>query len=336
MAGFGTIDADPRPPDLSVIIPVFNAEATLGHVVDDFLALDEDGIDCQVILVDDASTDGTARLVERLAAQDARVLALHHGENRGAGVARMTGWPEARGRYALFFDADDILHADVLARTLRRLEAQPQADTAMLAYRYERGRTNTGLEMSYQDTRIFRRLLVSGTPALGTPDEMADLLLVTNYPWNKVIRTAHFRAVGLRFGATKVNNDILGHWQMLLKARRILLCDEVICTHIVETHGANITNRFTDERLQMLDALEELYAQLEAQPALRQRHAARFWELAHRLFLWARERMEPGLVPRLDERWARLIGRIDLGDYAELRMGRAPALASALANHLLA
>lgn len=324
------------PCDLSVIVPVFNAAATLERVTGSVLALQADGLRCQVILVDDASGDDSAAIALRLAAAHPEVLALSHESNTGAGVARMTGWPHATGRYTLFFDADDILHGDVLRLTVERMEARPEVDTAMLAYRYERGRSNTGLEMSYGDTQVFRRLLRNGVPAIGTPEEMGALLSVTNYPWNKVIRTAHFRQVGLRFGATHVNNDIRGHWEMIVKARRVMLSDEVICTHLVDPEGPNITNRFGAERLQMLVALDDLYDMLERDPDLRRREAHRFWEVAHRLYQWARPRLEPEVMARFDADWRALIARIDLGDYADLRLRHAPDLADALANHLLA
>lgn len=323
------------PADLSVVIPVCNAESTLERVVGDALSVEAGGLSVQVILIDDASSDGSAALAARLSDRHRQVLALRHRQNRGAGVARMTGWPHVRGRYTLFFDADDILHVGALRRAVDLLEAHPQADTAMLAYRYERGQTNTGIEMSWQDTGVFRRLLADGAPAVAPPDRMADLLLVTNYPWNKVIRTAHFRAVGLRFGSTRVNNDIRGHWEMILKARQVLVTDEVICTHIVERDGINITNRFGPERLEMLDALADLHDWLQASPELRHAQAHRFWLLAHRLVCWARERLDPALLPVLEARWSALIERIDLADYAEMRLGRAPELANALANQLL-
>ncbi|MEQ8897036.1 MAG: glycosyltransferase family 2 protein [Roseovarius sp.] len=330
------MDGSEAPCDLSVIIPVYNAAATLERVVSDVLAVRGLGLRCQVVLVDDASTDNSGVLARRLAAEHAEVLFLQHEVNAGAGVARMTGWPHATGRYTLFFDADDILHGDVLGLTIERMEAHPQVDTAMLAYRYERGRANTGLEMSFEDTRVFRRLLRAGAPAIGTPGEMGALLMVTNYPWNKVIRTAHFRQAGLRFGTTYVNNDIRAHWEMIVKARRVMLSDEVICTHLVDPEGPNITNQFGAERLQMLAALGEVYDMLERDADLRRREAHRFWGVAQQLFCWARPRLEPGIVTRFDAAWRELIGRIDLGDYTDLRLRHDPDLADALANHLLA
>ena len=53
-------------------------------------------------------------------------------------------------------------------------------------------------------------------------DEVPQLLGFTNYPWNKVIRTDHYHRTGLRFGATQVHNDILGHWLTLVDADQVL------------------------------------------------------------------------------------------------------------------
>ena len=107
---------------------------------------------------------------------------------------------------------------------------------------------------------------------------------------------------------------------MIVKARRVMLSDEVICTHLVDPEGPNITNQFGAERLQMLEALGDVYDMLERDPDLRRREAHRFWKSAYRLYRWARPRLEPGIATRFDVRWRELIGRIDLGDYADLRL----------------
>ncbi len=78
-------------------------------------------------------------------------------------------------------------------------------------------------------------------------DEVPRLLGFSNYPWNKVVRTARYRRVGLTFGKTPVHNDILGHWQMLLGADSLVLVDDPLCTHVVTEDGKNLTNESSDD-----------------------------------------------------------------------------------------
>ncbi len=93
---------------LSIIIPAYNAEAYLPQCLDSILAQEHRG--CEVIVVDDGSTDGTAALLERY--PDVKVI---HQENRGMSTARNRGLDEAQGEYILFVDSDDLLTDGALA-----------------------------------------------------------------------------------------------------------------------------------------------------------------------------------------------------------------------------
>ncbi len=71
----------------------------------------------EVILVDDASTDGGGEIARELAAADARVRLVALAQNAGAGVARNAALPHARGEFVAFCDADDCFaHAGSLAK----------------------------------------------------------------------------------------------------------------------------------------------------------------------------------------------------------------------------
>ena len=59
--------------------------------------------------------------------------------------------------------------------------------------------------------------------------DVPRLLGFSNYPWNKVVRTDHYRHTGLRYGSTPVHNDILGHWLTLLDARQHPACSTNRC-----------------------------------------------------------------------------------------------------------
>ncbi len=96
------------PMKLSIIIPAYNAEAYLPQCLDSILAQERQG--CEVIVVDDGSTDGTAALLERY--PDVKVI---HQENHGMSTARNRGLDEARGEYILFVDSDDLLTDGALA-----------------------------------------------------------------------------------------------------------------------------------------------------------------------------------------------------------------------------
>ena len=99
---------------ISVVMPVYNAARWVGRAVAS--ALEQRGVGLEVICVDDGSTDGSAGILDGLAAADARVRVVHQ-ENAGQGAARNRGVERATGDYLYFMDADDELAGpDALAR----------------------------------------------------------------------------------------------------------------------------------------------------------------------------------------------------------------------------
>lgn len=93
-------------PYISVIIPVYNAEATLNKCVDSVLK--QHFTDFEVILVDDGSKDGSCQICEEFARKDSRVMVIHK-ENGGVSSARNRGLEISKGTWVTFVDSDDYL-----------------------------------------------------------------------------------------------------------------------------------------------------------------------------------------------------------------------------------
>ncbi len=91
-------------PKVSVIIPVYKAEAYLQRCVASVTAQTLKEI--EIILIEDGSPDASGEICDRLAAQDNRIHVLHK-QNEGAGMARNSGLELATGKYIGFVDADD-------------------------------------------------------------------------------------------------------------------------------------------------------------------------------------------------------------------------------------
>ena len=97
---------------ISVVIPTYNRRDKLPACIASVLAQTYRNI--EVIVVDDASTDGTERLFDR--DTDPRVHYVRYGDNRGACYARNLGAQQARGSILAFQDSDDCFHPDKLER----------------------------------------------------------------------------------------------------------------------------------------------------------------------------------------------------------------------------
>jgi glycosyltransferase involved in cell wall biosynthesis len=97
---------------ITVVVPAFRARLTVGSAVASALA--QDGVDVEVVVVDDGSDDGTGDVVDALAS-DPRVVATHR-RNGGPVAARNDGLRRAAGEFVLFLDADDELAPGALVR----------------------------------------------------------------------------------------------------------------------------------------------------------------------------------------------------------------------------
>jgi teichuronic acid biosynthesis glycosyltransferase TuaG len=111
-------------PLVSVIIPAYNAEKYLDETIKSILA--QTYSNWELIVVDDGSTDGTASLAKKYAAQDKRIAYLYQTNQRMAS-ARNTGIKHASGKYIAFLDADNLFLRNKLAVQVAHLETNPGA-----------------------------------------------------------------------------------------------------------------------------------------------------------------------------------------------------------------
>lgn len=124
-------------PSVSLVIPMYNEELNIEHAV----AASRDSLEkyagaWEIIIVDDASTDSSARIVERLAATEPRIVSLRHAKNRKLGGTLRTGFAAATKDLVFYMDADIPFDPDVLGRAMRAMEL---TDADMIAaYRHDR------------------------------------------------------------------------------------------------------------------------------------------------------------------------------------------------------
>jgi len=107
---------------ISIVICTFNRDYVLCETIKSFFACQDDGIDYELLLVDNNSTDGTKKFAQELAARDHRVRYLFE-PNQGLSHARNRGIRESRGESIVFVD-DDVFFSPnwltTLASTLKR------------------------------------------------------------------------------------------------------------------------------------------------------------------------------------------------------------------------
>ena len=169
-------------PEISVIVPVYNAEKHLDRCMDSILA--QTFRDYEVILVNDGSTDGSGDLCKKYAALDSRIIYIEK-ENGGAGSARNAGIEKARGKYLAFPDSDDRFDPSMYEE-LYKLAESGDYDVVFSGVDYYTqtdgepvySRTQNIEAVSFADRKICRENIMTFFPTT----------TIFDVPWNKLYK----------------------------------------------------------------------------------------------------------------------------------------------------
>ncbi|BAB50208.1 trifunctional glycosyltransferase/class I SAM-dependent methyltransferase/polysaccharide deacetylase [Mesorhizobium japonicum] len=186
-------------PLVSIVVPAHNAEATLARALD--CLLDQEIVDWEAVIVDDASTDRTPAIIAGYVEHDARFRTLRSSTSSAAG-ARNSGISTARGHWLMFLDADDWVDASFLAKMLAALKAAPDAVAAYCGSRRvmpdgELTPSSISTEVAIQPFETFARQCAIRTHALLVDREAIvglggfDVSLRTCENWDLWQRLAH-------------------------------------------------------------------------------------------------------------------------------------------------
>jgi glycosyltransferase involved in cell wall biosynthesis len=162
-------------PLVSIIVAAHRAARTIERALASLLGQTYPHV--EVVVVDDASDDDTAAIVEAVAAREPRVTLLRTGSQRGPAAARNLGLARARGAYLTFQDADDVSHPERIERQLAALIGRPEAVMCVCNYRRE---TPDGRRVTINGKRFARgaiTMLVAREPVLSRLGYMLDIPL---------------------------------------------------------------------------------------------------------------------------------------------------------------
>ena len=187
---------------VSVIVPVYNADATLRRALDSVLAQTHARL--EVLVVDDCSRDASWSTMRDYARADARVRPLRLARNSGVAAARNAGLDAAAGRYIAFLDSDDWWHP----RKLELQLATMRDSGARVCY--------TGFERVGEDGRVLSRV---EPPAMVTYPDMLKSNHIGNLTgmYERDLGAARFLAVG--------HEDYVFWLEMVRRAGRAVRAD---------------------------------------------------------------------------------------------------------------
>lgn len=231
---------------ISVVIPVYNAQAFLCRCVESVLAQTDS--DWELVLINDGSKDGSAELCNALAARDSRIKAYHQ-PNAGAAAARNHGAELARGEYLAFVDADDYLSPDYLSY-LRHLLTLGSARISCCGNVWTTN-PSEAFECTAEETVQIMDARQAGMSVIG------PLGLQMLVPWGKLI--PRDLMLSYPFPNGRKAEDEAALYKILYKAGGVIIGSRV-CYAYFQNSGSLMHNVDEKQRLDMLLTLRERVA----------------------------------------------------------------------------
>ena len=235
-------------PLISVIVPVYNAEAFLDQCLESIVAQTYRHL--EIIVVDDGSTDGSETMCDRWAERDERIRVIHQ-PNGGHSAARNTALDAMTGELVMMVDSDDVVHPE-FAATLLDVMQQYDADIAVGDY-----------IAFYGDEPNLPSRQVTADIKLYFQEEAIQAVFYqqgfTHSPWGRLFRASLFE--GIRFPLGIIYEDLAIIYPLLKKCQRVATIDDTLYGY--RQHESNSMRVFSPRRAAVLDVCENLERQMQ-------------------------------------------------------------------------
>lgn len=256
-------------PLISVIVPVYRAEAFLARCVDSLLAQTYTRLD--IILVEDGSPDSCGALCDSYAAEESRIRVIHQA-NAGPSAARNRGIEAAEGDYLCFVDADDYVGQDYIRHFVGGLD-----DEVDMVFQGMCAINGDTICPKIPHAKRYRQGAVT--------EAIADInaFAMFGYVWNKLFRKSVITENGLRFRQDiNLSEDRIFALEYLRYARQIQVVDAAAYFYTPYAEGLTMRRRSYTELKKAADAnWEAAEVLLQLYPSARfQRDTKRMYVMA--------------------------------------------------------
>lgn len=222
---------------LSIIVPVYNAEKWLHRCVDSLLNQDLLREEYEIILVDDGSKDASPQICDEYAAAYSGLVCVIHQPNGGVSMARNAGLDAAVGEYVMFVDSDDFIEPNCLHKIV---EQAFSSDAEILFY--------------YNKITIGQDETIVNSMPFGINNEhicSGEYFILNNGNTGSIWRSLYLRKLieklNLRFYPNITSEDVLFVFQIMPFVERVAFCDAVVYNYIYD--GESLTRTKTEEKI---------------------------------------------------------------------------------------
>jgi glycosyltransferase involved in cell wall biosynthesis len=244
-----------REPKVSVIVPIYNSERFLKKCIESILMQSYKNL--EIILVNDGSTDLSARIIDEYAIEDNRIIAIHKS-NGGIGTAYQAAFDIMSGEYISFIDSDDYVHLDMY-KTLIDKVLETDADIIQFGMQY------VDMNYNYLRTRGY-----SNNELVGNDKILMDYLVNINSGKQGPHLTLRFAKQRLFEGCSFLSQsqgmDEITTLKILKRANKLVFIEDVFyyCLERPNSVGRMPINskKFTEQTLvykELISLLDEDY-----------------------------------------------------------------------------
>lgn len=242
--------------DVSIVLPVYNAEAYIENCLDMITGQTLKNI--EIICVDDGSVDASYNIMEKYAAGDPRIKLIRE-ENGGGGAARNRGMREAAGKYILFLDCDDFYEPDMVEKAYTKAESD---SAEIVVYKSDQYNMDTG-EYVYEPWAMIEWALPPYEPFSYRQISTNIFKAFVGWAWDKLYLREFVERNNLKFQEQRTTNDALFVFSALVMARRISTVREILIHRRVDTRDSlsKTREKSWDNFYRMLIALRDVLRQ---------------------------------------------------------------------------
>ena len=229
---------------ISIVVPVYKVRDYLPGCLDSILA--NDTSDCEIILVDDGSPDGSGAICDRYAQAHPDLIRVIHQANGGIGSVRNTGVANAKGEWLFFIDSDDTIAPDSLAVLKEAIRLG--------------GAQVIGFQYCADDGVNPPRPQSCGFEAAAAPFRLSDrkdYLLSLPSVWIRLWKRSLFTESGIHFPTGVWYEDIRTTAKLLPLADGIRVLPDHIYNYLTR-QGSIMNNRNLKRNREILEAMDDI------------------------------------------------------------------------------
>ncbi len=204
--------------DISIIVPIYNAEKYLQKCLDSLINQTKKEI--EIILVNDGSTDDSEKIIKTY--HDQRIKYFKN-KNQGIGKTRNFGIEKATGKYLMFVDSDDYLAVDACQKLYNKITKEKLDFVICDFYRVEK-QQKIKIEIPHFENSTLK--------------ENSKLLLTINLsPWNKIYKTKMIRDNNIKFLENVKYEDAVFVINCMKYSKMIGKLDEALNYYVIHTNS---------------------------------------------------------------------------------------------------